>query len=244
MISIAIPAFNEEKNIAAAVAAILAGVKAAGDFPVEIIIVDDGSTDGTPGEIRALERTHPFVRSIRHERNMGFGASFKDAITAAKYPKICLFAGDNITTPYTVMNLLKHRDEADLVVAYCLNTEVRSTFRSGLSTIFNLIYCVVFGVHMKYLQGTPCYPVARLRELNLRTNGPGLLAEINVKLLRGGATFMEIDGYFNPERQINAPIRIYSLAQALGAFLTLVYEIHFGSRSRYGRTPRRIIPAL
>lgn len=244
MISIAVPAFNEEKKLAEAIDTILEGARAAGDPPLEIIIVDDGSTDGTAGVILKLERRLPFVRSIRHPRNMGFGASFKDAIGAARHEKICLFAGDNVTTAYTVMNLLRHRDRADVVVAYSVNTEVRSVLRSSLSTIFNLAYCVVFGVHMKYLQGAPCFPVARLKELNLRTDGPGLLAEINVKLLRSGATFMEIDGYYNPGRQINSAISLHSLMRTLGGFLSLAYEIHIGDRARYRRAPRRVIPAL
>ncbi len=244
MISVAIPAFNEEKLIRATVNTILAATKEMGNIPIEIIIINDGSTDGTAVEIERLEQEFPFIRSIHHRKNMGFGASFKDAIKAAKYEKITLFAGDNVTSPYTIKNVLKNSGAADVVVAYPHNTEVRSPFRHSLSTLLNLLYCITFEVRMKYLQGAPCFPVARLRELDIRTPGYSILAEINVKLLRTGASFMEVDGYFTPQPQSNSTIKLGSLLQALSAFLGLVYEVKIRNSSRYLSPPKRITPPL
>lgn len=244
MISIAIPALNEEERIRATVDAILSVTKEMGGIPVEIIIVNDGSTDGTAAEIGRLEREFPFIRSIHHRKNMGFGVSFMDAVRIAKYEKISLFAGDNVTSPYTIKNILKNRNAADVIVAYPLNTEVRSPFRRIVSTLFNLLYCATFEVHMKYLQGAPCFPVARVKELDIRASGYSVLAEINVKLLRSGATFMEVDGYFNPQPQMNSSIKLRSLVKALSSFLGLVYEVKVRDRSRYLSPPRRIVPSL
>src|SRR5436305_23683 len=132
LISIAVPVLNEEKRIRAAVASILGAAKCAGDFPLEIIIVNDGSSDGTGDEIRALEREFPMVRSIHHEKNMGMGASLIDAIKAARGEKICLFPGDNGTSAYSIRRVLENRDKADVVIGYFINTEARSAFRHGI----------------------------------------------------------------------------------------------------------------
>lgn len=242
MISVFIPAFNEEKRIAPTVETILSVAKEMQDLPIEIIIVNDGSTDGTAEEILKLEKKYPVVRSIHHQTNKGMGAGFQEAIRTAKYDKITLFAGDNDVGRFTIGNVFKNLNAADVVVAYPLNTEVRSAFRYSLSTIFNLIYCVTFGVHMKYLNGTPCLPVARLRELDISAGGYSILTEINVKLLRSGATYFEIESYFNPQAQKSSAVSLKSLFRVVFAYFRLVYEVYFRNRARYGSKPKRIIP--
>jgi hypothetical protein len=54
---VVIPVFNEENWIDRSVGALIASARAA-EWPVEVIVVDDGSSDGTPGKLAGLERTH------------------------------------------------------------------------------------------------------------------------------------------------------------------------------------------
>ena len=62
LISVVIPAYNRERTIARAIAAVLAQTYAA----IEIVVVDDASVDGTAATVEALG--HPKVRLVRHER--------------------------------------------------------------------------------------------------------------------------------------------------------------------------------
>lgn len=89
MISVVVPAFNEEDAIAPTVAAIRAMLDAAGWADGEIIIVDDGSTDRT-AERAAAAGAHV----IRHPANAGYGRSLKDGILAAKHDLIAITDAD------------------------------------------------------------------------------------------------------------------------------------------------------
>src|SRR5437773_1698203 len=102
LVSIVVPAINEEKRIRAAIMSIMQAAKSVGDCPLDIIIVNDGSSDGTAEEIRKLENDFSQIRSIHHAVNRGMGQGLIDAIAVAKGAKICLFPGDNGTSSYSI----------------------------------------------------------------------------------------------------------------------------------------------
>ena len=60
MISVILPAFNEEKNIART-AETLSGILTSANIPYELLFVDDGSTDGTWAEIRKASDSNPKI---------------------------------------------------------------------------------------------------------------------------------------------------------------------------------------
>jgi glycosyltransferase involved in cell wall biosynthesis len=72
MLSVVMPAHNEEGNLATVVPALVAALDEA-DVTHEILVVNDNSTDGTPGELAALEAAHPTVRHIDNVPPGGFG---------------------------------------------------------------------------------------------------------------------------------------------------------------------------
>jgi len=76
-VSIVVPVYNEEATIANIISTIVQT-----PFKKEIIIVDDGSTDGTRELLSTV--AHPEVRVILHERNMGKGAALKTGFDNAK----------------------------------------------------------------------------------------------------------------------------------------------------------------
>jgi polyisoprenyl-phosphate glycosyltransferase len=89
MISVVIPALNEERAIGATVSNISSVLIAANLVPFEIVVVDDGSADGT-GRIAA----ETGARVIRHPQNVGYGRSVKRGIEAASYDMIVICDAD------------------------------------------------------------------------------------------------------------------------------------------------------
>src|ERR1700759_4192387 len=80
-LSILIPVFNEQATVKSAVDRILGTA-----YPVEaveLVIVDDGSVDGTPAILAALAAGDPRIKVVTHERNGGKGEAVKTAIANA-----------------------------------------------------------------------------------------------------------------------------------------------------------------
>ena len=80
LVSVVLPSYNEEAALPLVVASIAA---AAPQYNVEILIVDDGSTDGTWRQIQRLRKAHPGVRGLRFTRNFGHQAAILAGLLAA-----------------------------------------------------------------------------------------------------------------------------------------------------------------
>jgi glycosyltransferase involved in cell wall biosynthesis len=109
-VSIIVPVFNEEGAIAATIAAIDATMRAEGR-EYEVLIVDDGSTDGTA---RVLAGTP--ARVVRHRANRGYGASLKTGLRATTHPLVAILDADGTYPIGRLPDLLARAADADMVV--------------------------------------------------------------------------------------------------------------------------------
>ncbi len=92
-LSIVLPCFNEEENIAAALAEASAAARAVAEA-YEIIVVDDGSADRTRAIAERLALADRHVRVVAHEHNRGYGAAVRSGFQAARMDWILLTDGD------------------------------------------------------------------------------------------------------------------------------------------------------
>ena len=98
-VSVIVPAFNESAGIEAAVRSLLAS-----DHPVEVIVVDDGSTDGTADLVESLRL--PYVRVIR-QANAGKPAALNTGVAAASFELLVMVDGDTVFEPDAVRALVQ-----------------------------------------------------------------------------------------------------------------------------------------
>lgn len=102
MLSVVIPALNEEDGIAAIVERVMSAQPALVDVGVaalECIVVDDGSRDRTSQIIEGLAHTYPGVRLIRHVTNRGYGAAIKTGFAAARGDLLAFLDADGTYPP-------------------------------------------------------------------------------------------------------------------------------------------------
>ena len=240
MLTILVPALNEETALADTVRTVHRIASEVLPDQPEFLIVNDGSTDRT-GEIAdALAAEISGVRVIHHPKNMGVGYCFREALHAAKGERFTGFAGDNNVAPRLIRELLSNANKADVVISYIVNTEERGSFRHVVSTLFSMTYVLFFGIHLKYINGNTVWPTHLLRDCDIRAQGYSIMAETNVKMLRRGVTFMEIPGEMNKSATKSQAIKLKNLFEVIGTFFRLVWQVHFSQKETYSRPARRI----
>uniref|UniRef100_A0AAU2VH43 Bifunctional polysaccharide deacetylase/glycosyltransferase family 2 protein n=1 Tax=Streptomyces sp. NBC_00003 TaxID=2903608 RepID=A0AAU2VH43_9ACTN len=98
-VSVLVPAYNERECIANTVRSLMAS-----DHPIEVIVIDDGSSDGTADIVEALG--YPNVRVVRQE-NAGKPAALNNGIAHARYELVVMMDGDTVFEPSTVRELVQ-----------------------------------------------------------------------------------------------------------------------------------------
>jgi glycosyltransferase involved in cell wall biosynthesis len=107
--SIVIPVFNEREAIAATIGELLRRGFAE---RYEIIVVDDGSTDGSSEAVKSFSA----VRLVRHATNRGYGAALKTGIRHARTDKVVFMDGDGQHSPDGIDDVVQLLDRHPLVI--------------------------------------------------------------------------------------------------------------------------------
>ncbi len=239
-LTVAIPALNEEENIEVTIRTVLAAAAKVRGLKLELLVVDDGSTDGTAAIVDRLGQEFPEVRLLRNPQNIGLGASIRRAIREASSEKFLFIPGDNDIPSSALDLLVGNAHAADIVMVYFHNDECRGRKRYLMSTLFKLIYTTVFDLYIQYINGPAVYPVAQLRALDLRSTRFSIVAEINVKLLRQGLSFVE----FSSNRQTglvgSTSFTLRTLVETVRVFFQVLTDVFFRDRPRYAHRPQRL----
>jgi glycosyltransferase involved in cell wall biosynthesis len=118
-LSIIIPVYNEAEGIVAFLGELQTFLDAV-DFPTEVILVDDGSTDGTPGLLIGV----PFT-VIRRDLNQGYGAAIKTGLENSRYERVAIIDADGTYPPQEIASVCRLLDTNDMVVGARTGSDAR-----------------------------------------------------------------------------------------------------------------------
>jgi glycosyltransferase involved in cell wall biosynthesis len=191
-LSIVVPAYNEAGNILGTlenVTAALAGLP----IDAEIVVVDDGSSDGTGALVSANAWRFPGVRLLVNEKNLGFGATYRRGVAAATGSFVVMVHGDNAWGAATLANFFDHTGAADIVIGYTRNMwQARPIGRTLISKTFTLIVNLIVGRRLRYYNGLQIHRADVLKRLTVQSSGYGFQAEVLVKALGMTKSFVEV----------------------------------------------------
>lgn len=141
-LTVSLPAYNEAENIGLMIDLARAKVAPLVD-DLEIIVVNDGSSDQTASIVRQLSAEDPRVRLIDHTVNMGYGAAVRDGIWAATKELIFVTDSDRQFDLGELAHLLPRIAQADMVAGYRYARSDpwhRRLFGHGWSWLVNLLF--------------------------------------------------------------------------------------------------------
>lgn len=196
-LSVVIPAYNEERGVAKTLAAVTSYLAETWPTSWEVVVVDDGSADGTAAEVRRFG--HPAVRLVEHEQNRGKGQAMRTGAAAATGNHVLLMDADSSTEISELPKLVAALADADLAFGSRgmpghQITKRQPWYRMALGKLGNLVIqaLVLPGVLDSQcgfkLLGPAAVPLMR----QLRSTGWGIDVELLALARRRGLRLAEV----------------------------------------------------
>lgn len=226
-VSVIIPAYNEETDIAKAVKTVLKLTSGCiKDY--EIIIVNDGSIDSTGEIIARLAKNNRRIKVVTHKENIGIGEVYRSGIKHATKKYLTGFPADLDMTTKTLQDLITCRQKADMVSSYMTNMVSRKLVRKVFSVYYIKLMNLIFGLDLKYYNGYFICSLELLRSIKLKSKGFTIYAEIKVKLIKNGIRLLEIPFETRPRLHgISKATSLKSIRQTIYGVYVLVKDIYF-----------------
>ena len=192
-LSVLMPVYNEVSTLQLAVKQVLSV-----EYPceMELVIVDDGSTDGTRELYPALAED-PAVRVHQHHLNQGKGAAIRTAARLATGDYVIMCDADLEYAPAEIPSLLRPVLDGEASVVYGTRTFGSHNAFSYLYVLGNRAVTtaanILFNCYISDLE--TCFkllPTSLYRDLDVRSDGFGMEAEVTGKLLRRGVRPYEV----------------------------------------------------
>ena len=142
-ISVVLPAWNEERNVARAIQEAVTALEGLGaDY--EVIVVDDGSRDGTARVVGELQASQPQVRLVRHEVNRGYGQALRSGYAAAQKDLVLIHHADSQFDLTEIKRFLPLLAQADIVCGY--RAQRADPFMRKVNALgWNMVVRLLFG---------------------------------------------------------------------------------------------------
>ncbi len=210
LVSVIIPAFNEEKTIGPVVEAVRS-------LPIEkqIIVVNDGSTDGTYKALEQLCEVHQLT-VVHYQENRGKGFAIRSGLPHVEGEAVVIQDADMELSPTDLSKLLKPLEKEDVQVVY------GSRFMNGRgnASLRNFIANRVLATYTNFLYGCritdestgyKAFTAELITRLNLTCEGFEFCPEVTAKILRAGYRIYEVPvSYFPRTKKQGKKLRFWA----------------------------------
>ncbi|MBU0762506.1 MAG: glycosyltransferase family 2 protein [Candidatus Altiarchaeota archaeon] len=203
-LSVVMPAYNESETIADAIKMVL---DIDYGMDLEVLVVDDGSTDNTLEIMKGISSKNKKVKSFSNVKNKGKGYSIRYGMEKASGDFVVIQDADLEYDPVQIRDLLKPLVEGQASVVYGSRFMGESKNQSMLfyvgNKILNLCFNALFFTRLTDVE--TCYKLASadvFRSLKLSSDGFEIEGEISAKLVKNGHKILELPiKYFAREKE-------------------------------------------
>ncbi|GAA4469615.1 hypothetical protein GCM10023189_56890 [Nibrella saemangeumensis] len=206
----------------------------------EIIIVDDGSSDGSDGVIKKLAGAFPVIRPVFHKTNRGIGHALRSGYAEARHENITAVPAD---AQFNTDELIPYLNVApgSFVSYFRLENTTYTMARNALSYANRLVNRFFLGFDLKDVNWVKIYKNEDLRKLNLEIESSLVESEICAKLLSLGRRVEQVESKYHPrEAGVSKGASWKIVRQALRDTLTLSVVLR---RFKTQRNAQRAVPA-
>ena len=188
-ISFIVPFYNEEKSLNKVYANIKRIISFYKINNYEILLVNDCSEDNSENFALKIKKKNFRVSYIKHNKNLGLGASLKTGILRAKKKYIIWVPGDNEHDFRGLKPLfveLKKKMDFDIILPYVINTKKRSLLRRIISKAYTIFLNLIFLKKMPYYDGCSIYRKKIINQSIKKMNNPSMtfVSELLIRSLR------------------------------------------------------------
>jgi len=163
-LSVIVPAYNEIDNIKP-LAREFKDFLAEQRFQAEIIIVDDGSDDGTADMVREIQNDFPFLKLVEHRKNRGKTAAIVSGLRVCEGKRIAVFDADLQYDPWDLKKMMDKLDEGYGMVSGIKQGKYQKPF---VSKIYNWLTRKLFGLDVHDMNSLKLFRSDVMNEIFLR----------------------------------------------------------------------------
>ncbi|MBI5369206.1 MAG: glycosyltransferase family 2 protein [Planctomycetes bacterium] len=195
-ISLIVTAYNEEGTLERVVHGCRRVARALARES-EVLVVNDGSKDGTRRIANRLEQECPDVRVIHHPFNVGFGGAQKSGFLHARHEFVSLVPGDGQFDARELLRYVPYLADADIVVGYRVRRQ-DNRMRRFNTLLLRTVMRLLFGVRLHDINWVKIFRRRILERFEIESRGIGVDAEVVVKAARAGCRFAELEVSYLP----------------------------------------------